>query len=109
MAKEEIIARGKTRHEKWMQITISEKTLHSLLYDEELDEYEGHRYVKLNINIQDKPDNFGKNITVTRDRYKPSGDRVSKPRTNEPIDATYTERVNQQANDDSVPDSDLPF
>lgn len=105
--KETIVGSGKVKHDSWLQATISEKNLHILL--DNLSEYEGNKYAKININILNEPDRYGKNVKLSLDTWRPSGDRVSKPRTNEPIDATYTERMNQQANDESESSSTLPF
>jgi len=97
---EKTIGSGKTRNEKWIQITLSEKTLHELL--ENLDEFRDNKFVKLNINIQDAPDQYGKNIKVSRDTWKPSGGYA--PRS-EP------ERTNNYRSESEVAEQepDLPF
>lgn len=98
---EKTIGSGKTRNEKWLQITLSEKTLQELLGD--LDEFQGHKFVKLNVNIQDEADKFGKNIRVSRDRYKPSQGNIDNY-----VPSDRTERV-QQINEKLKDESKLPF
>jgi 8-oxo-dGTP pyrophosphatase MutT (NUDIX family) len=37
-----------------------------------IQEYNGNKYVKLNINISDTPDQYGKDVKITIDTYKPA-------------------------------------
>lgn len=90
---EKTIGSGKRRSDTWLQITLSEKTLNELLSD--LDEFNGNKYVKLNINMQDNPDQYGKDVKVSRDRYKPSGNYTPK-----------SQQVNEQTGEIL---SELPF
>ena len=36
-----------------------------------IETYEGTKFVRLNINIADKPDKFGKNVSLTVNTWKP--------------------------------------
>ena len=102
MAKQEEIriGSGKSRHEKWLQLSITEKNLHILL--DNLQEYNGIKYVKLNINILDNPDQYGKNVKATLDTWRPSGNYT-------PKNVTVAEEIKTLASDNATPSSDLPF
>lgn len=57
---------GKKRKENWLSITINPDK-----FKDHIQEYNGNKFVKLNINILDQPDKFGKDVSVSVDTYQP--------------------------------------
>lgn len=57
---------GKKRKENWLSITINPDK-----FKDHIQEYNGSKFVKLNINILDQPDKFGKDVSVSVDTYQP--------------------------------------
>lgn len=76
----------------WLKCTINPDKIKDYIQ-----EYEGSRFVKLNINVYDSPNQFGKDVTITIDTYKPNREEPKEPRLNSPYIAP----------EDS--NSDLPF
>ena len=78
---------GKTQNDKWMKATINVEKI-----KDHIEEFEGHRFVRININIKDEKDQFGKDVKITIDKWEP-------------------EQKEQVAKDDSFEDSsdDLAF
>jgi ribosomal protein S19 len=57
---------GKTKGEGWLQVSVNPEIL-----SQHVQEYNGKKYVKLNINIG-KEDKFGKDVQITIDTWKPT-------------------------------------
>jgi predicted Mrr-cat superfamily restriction endonuclease len=57
---------GKKRKENWLSITINPDK-----FKDHIQEYNGNKFVKLNINILEQPDKFGKDVSVSVDTYQP--------------------------------------
>ncbi len=68
---------GKKRKDNWMtaSICITDALNHAY-------EYNGKKYVNVSINIFDQPDQYGKDISITLNDYKPksSADNVHEPK-----------------------------
>lgn len=60
------VGKGKKRNANWLTATINPDKI-----QDHIQEYNGNRYVKLNINISDTPDQYGKDVKITIDTYKP--------------------------------------
>jgi hypothetical protein len=84
---------GKQKTSTWLKVTINPDKLM-----EYVQEYEGRRFVKLDINLLNEPNQFGKDIEVTIDTWKPDDKKGYKTRPN--TDSEYKEAVNND---------DLPF
>ena len=56
---------GKKRSESWMtaSICISDAETHAYTYN-------GKKYVNVNVNIYDKPNEYGKDVAITLNEYK---------------------------------------
>lgn len=87
------VGSGKKRKENWLSITVNPDKL-----ADHVQEYEGNKYVKLNVNILKEPDKYGKDIEVTIDTWKPDGSKA-------------VAKVEQQKEEFRVPDTsdDVPF
>jgi len=104
MAEKKIyVGSGKKKSDTWLQITINPDKL-----ADHVQEYEGNHFVKLNINIRDQPDRFGKDVAVSVDTWKPDGDNANarKPRS-QPSSQANSDQDNTAQDGESS--DDLPF
>jgi len=78
------VGKGNNQGKGWLKCTINPDKLKDYIQ-----EYEGHKYVKLNINIYDEPDQYGKDVKITIDEYKqkdtPSVDQKKEPVTDDSV------------------------
>lgn len=77
---------GKKQKENWLKITINPDKI-----KDHIQEFNGNKFVKLNINIKDEANQYGKDVSVTVDTWQP-------PQEN---------NTNSESKDDY--DSGLPF
>lgn len=82
---------GKKKSESWLQISINPEK-----FGQYIKEYNGTKYLRLNVNILNQPDQYGKDVQVTIDTWEPNKDK-----------ATY--QNNAAAAQSHVESSDLPF
>ena len=70
-AKKEKISCGKgtKRSDSWLSVTINPDVINQYIQ-----EYNGSKFVKLNININETPDKFGKDVSVSIDTWTPKGE-----------------------------------
>lgn len=64
---------GKKQNDSWLKVTINPDKL-----KEYIQTYEGNNFVKLNINIKDKPDQYGKDVSISIDNWQPKKEVVAK-------------------------------
>ena len=78
---------GKTQNEKWLKATINVEKI-----KDHIEEFKGHKFIRININIKEEKDQYGKDVSISIDKWEP-------------------EQKEQVAKDDSFDDSaeDLPF
>jgi hypothetical protein len=83
---------GKKKSETWFKtsLCIDDAIQHSF-------EYNGKRYVKVDINVYAEPNQYGKDVQVTLDTYKPDQTKSAK----QPVQATVVEA--------EIVSDDLPF
>ena len=77
---------GKVMNEKWLKVTINPTKIADYIQ-----EYNGNKFIKLNINLKDEPDKYGKDVSISIDTWRP-----------EPEPETETKVVSESSND-------LPF
>lgn len=58
---------GKKQNDTWIKATINVAKI-----KDHIQEFEGTKFVKLNINIKDKPDQYGKDVSISVDTWKPN-------------------------------------
>lgn len=89
-AKKIRVGNGVKKNPTWLKASVCIDTL-----EEHSFTYEGKRYAKIDINVFDQQNNYGKDVAITIDTYKPDGAKAAeKPKqTPEAIDE----------------DGDLPF
>tara|TARA_R100001440_G_scaffold482_2_gene1368 strand:- start:120 stop:383 length:264 start_codon:yes stop_codon:yes gene_type:complete len=63
---------GNKRNENWLTVTV-----HIDKAKEHIFEYKGNRYLKLNVNVKDQADQFGKDVSLSVNTYEPQ--KESKP------------------------------
>ncbi len=88
---------GKKKSDTWLQVTLNPEK-----FSEYIQEFNGNKFIKLNINVLPEPDKYGKTLQVTIDTWKPDGSKQAEPKTQ-----SYASN-NQQVNNTRDLD-DLPF
>lgn len=80
---------GKKKSDTWLQASINLDKI-----KEHIQEYKGSKFIKVNINVKSEPDQYGKDVSITIDTWKPDESKY-KPNPN------YIH--------DNTPPNDLPF
>jgi hypothetical protein len=57
---------GKKRSDNWISATINLDKI-----KEHIQEYNGSKFIKVNINLKAEPDQYGKDVAITIDTWKP--------------------------------------
>lgn len=87
---------GKKKSETWLQVTLNPEK-----FSEYIQEFNGSKFIKLNINVLPQPDKYGKTLSVSIDNWKPDGSKQAEPKTQ-----SYANNNQQVNNNDGF---DLPF
>jgi hypothetical protein len=58
---------GKKKSENWLQISINPEK-----FGQYIKEYNGSKYLRLNINLLSEPDKYGKDVSVSIDTWEPN-------------------------------------
>lgn len=66
---------GKKQNDTWIKATINAAKI-----KDHIEEYNGNKFVRLNINVKDQPDQYGKDVSISVDKWKPE------PQNNEPTE-----------------------
>ena len=66
------VGSGKRQNEKWIKATINAAKLEG-----HLQEYKGHKFYRLDINIKDQPYQYGKDISISIDDFTPESKQES--------------------------------
>lgn len=65
--------KGKKKKDNWLSVTVNPDIIL-----QHVKEYEGKKYVKLNVNIKDQPDKYGKDVEITIDTWEPGQKKEDK-------------------------------
>ena len=85
---------GKKKSETWLQVTLNPEK-----FSEYIQEFNGNKFIKLNINVLPQPDKYGKTLSVSIDTWKPEGSKQDEPKTQ-----SYSNNSYQTSSDvDSLP------
>lgn len=57
---------GKKQNDTWIKASINVAKI-----KDHIQEYEGHKFIKLNINIKDALDAYGKDVSISVDTWQP--------------------------------------
>ena len=111
MSKEKIYCgSGKKQSETWLKVNINVAK-----FKDHISEYKGHKFIKLNVNILEEPDMYGKDVSITIDTWQPDKkyNDTEKRRfktVNAPDDVGNIEKKFKEAEIESFDDgSNLPF
>lgn len=91
------LGNGKKKNESWFKasICISDAMQHAF-------EYGGKKYIKVDINVYAEPNQYGKDVSVTLDTYKPDQSKS----VDVPVKKATPAAIVQDA---EIIDGDLPF
>ena len=64
---------GKKQNDTWIKATINVDK-----FKDHIQEFKGHKFLRLNINIKDEADQFGKDVSISIDDWKPEPKAESK-------------------------------
>ena len=64
---------GKVMNEKWLKVTINPTKIADYIQ-----EYNGNKFIKLNINLKDEPDKYGKDVSISIDTWRPEPETETK-------------------------------
>jgi hypothetical protein len=67
---------GKKRKENWMTASLCITDALNNAY-----EYNGKKYVNLNINIADQPNQYGKDVEISLNTYQPDKTKINLPQS----------------------------
>jgi len=65
---------GKKMNEKWLKATIN-----LAKFKDHVQEYKGTKFLKLNINIKDEEDQYGKDVSISIDTWQPDDAEPEQP------------------------------
>lgn len=65
------VGSGRKQSDTWLKVTINPEKLADFV-----EEYANNKFVRLNINIKDQPDQYGKDVSVSIDQWKPDNERM---------------------------------
>ena len=54
-------------------------TVHIDKVKEHVFDYKGNKYLKLNVNLKDQPDQYGKDVSLSVNTYNPEEQKETKP------------------------------
>jgi len=57
---------GKKKSDTWISATINIDKI-----QEHIQEYNGSKFIKVNINVKNEPDQYGKDVSISIDTWKP--------------------------------------
>jgi len=63
---------GKKKSDTWLQVTVNPEK-----FADYVQEFNGNKFIKLNINIKSEPDKFNKDVEITIDTWKPDGAKAA--------------------------------
>jgi len=62
---------GKKMNEGWLTVTVHLDKAKEHIFD-----YKGNKYLKLNINVKDQADQFGKDVSLSVNTYQPEKEQT---------------------------------
>lgn len=71
-----------SKNPKYIKANISEKGLNEMLNN--LQEYLGHKFARVDIAILEEPNKYGKNVEISLNNWKPAGSEPQQSNAPEP-------------------------
>jgi hypothetical protein len=80
MSKEKTVycGSGKKQSDKWIKASINVDK-----FKDHIQEYKGHKFIKININIKDEADKFDKDVSISIDTWQPEEKKQSNDTSND--------------------------
>jgi hypothetical protein len=75
------IGNGKKQNETWLKSSLCLSDIPK----EHVFEYNGKKYLKVNINVKPEPDTYGKDVSITVDTWKPKEEAPAKQEDDMPF------------------------
>jgi len=66
------IGSGKKQQDNWLKSSLCLSDIPK----EHVFEFNGKKYVKVNVNVKDAPDQYGKDVSITVDTWKPDAQPI---------------------------------
>lgn len=85
MSEKIYIGNGKKQKDNWLKSSLCL----SNIPQEHIFEFNGKKYVKVDINIKDQEDQYGKNVSISVDTWKPDSEPMAIEGVNEPNDLPF--------------------
>ena len=91
---------GKKMNDKWLKVTINPDKLRDYIQ-----EFSGNKFIRLNINIKDEADQYGKDVSISVDTWKPEEKKVEQLKKSDYEDDTKStiQGVHFGTEDDYMP------
>jgi len=74
------VGSGKKRKDNWFTATLNLDK-----FNDHIQEYKGTKFIKININLRDEPDQYGKDVSLTIDQFVPE-QKEETAKTSNPVD-----------------------
>ena len=74
---------GKKMNDNWLKVTINPDKLKDYI-----EEFQGNKFIRLNINVKEEPDQYGKDVSISVDTWKPDT-QEKKQSDYEPMTKTF--------------------
>lgn len=71
---------GKKKSDTWLSATINVDKIQDYIQ-----EYNGSKFVKININLKTQPDQYGKDVSISIDTWKPEESKSNFTHDNTPL------------------------
>tara|TARA_R100001440_G_C2478504_1_gene112949 strand:+ start:196 stop:456 length:261 start_codon:yes stop_codon:yes gene_type:complete len=75
---------GKKMGADWLKVTV-----HLDKVKEHVFEYKGKHYLKLNVNVKEQADQYGKDVSLSVDTYQPEEQKPAEVKVNESEDLPF--------------------
>ena len=72
------IGGGKKQNDTWIKATINPDK-----FEKYIEEFKGNKFIRLNINIKDQPDQYGKDVSISIDTWKPEENKQAQTKAPE--------------------------
>ena len=75
------VGAGKKQNGHWIKATLKAE----ILNPEHWEEYKGAKFIKININLKDEVDKYGKDVSITLDKFKPETKTTEESQSDDPF------------------------
>ena len=72
------VGSGKKMNDGWLKATINPTKLKDYI-----EEFNGNKFIRLNINVKDAPDQYGKDVSISVDTWQPMKEEIQESKTDD--------------------------